>query len=99
MASFLNDFDFLEQLNNQKLKKYFVKILVLDINENPIRTIEGRVQTGGSINIDGSSAIRRSCSLTFIAEEGENDLTDVDNLLSINKIKHSSNLESSTNKN
>lgn len=85
MASFLNDLDFLEQLNNQKLKKYFVKILVLDINENPIRTIEGRVQTGGSINIDGSSAMRRSCSLTFIAEEGENDLTDVDNLLSINK--------------
>lgn len=85
MTSFLNDYQFLEKLNEQPLKIYYVKILVLDIEEKPIRAIEGRVQSGGSINIDGSSSMRRSCSLTFVAEEGNNDLTDIDNLLSINK--------------
>lgn len=38
------------------------------MEEAPIEQIEGRV-TAGSINIDGTSAVRRSCSLTMIAKE------------------------------
>jgi hypothetical protein len=38
------------------------------MDEHPIETIEGRV-TAGSINIDGASAIRRTCSLTIIPKE------------------------------
>ena len=53
-------------------------------NEVPIREIQGRVSSG-SITIDGSSSVRRSGNITFLAEETENDLTDVDNLLSMNK--------------
>ena len=34
----------------------------------PIELIEGKV-TSGSINIDGASAIRRTCSLSLIAKD------------------------------
>lgn len=53
-------------------------------NEIPIREIQGRVSQG-SLTIDGSSSVRRAGNITFLAEEEENDLTDIDNLLSMNK--------------
>ena len=82
--SALRDASFLRKLDLENIKTFYVKILVLDKNELPLRAIEGRV-SAGSISIDGSSSIRRSGSITFVAEEKENDLTDVDNLLSMNK--------------
>ena len=80
----LQDIDFLKALDVDNLKVYYIKIIVLDRNEVPIRPIEGRI-SAGSISINGNSAVRRAGSVTFVAEEGENDLTDIDNLLSINK--------------
>ena len=82
--SALKDASFLRKLDLENIKTFYVRILVLDKNELPLRAIEGRVSTG-SISIDGSSSIRRSGSITFLAEEKDNDLTDVDNLLSMNK--------------
>lgn len=82
---YLKDSNFLRRLDLENLKKYFVKIIILSMDERPIKSIEGRVTTG-SISIDGSSAMRRTCNLTFLAEPGErNDLTNISNLLSINK--------------
>lgn len=83
-VSALKDASFLKKLDKENLKTFYVKIIVLDKEEHPLRAIEGRV-SAGSISIDGSSAVRRSGSITFLAEETENDLTDVDNLLSMNK--------------
>ena len=87
MANFdyLKDTAFLRQLDLEKNKFYWVKIEVLDMQERPIQAIEGRVLPGSSISIDGNSSVRRTCSITFLADEAENDLTNVDNLLSINK--------------
>jgi hypothetical protein len=34
----------------------------------PVEYIEGKV-TGGSINIDGTSCVRRTCSLSMIAND------------------------------
>ena len=82
---YLKDTSFLKELDKYNNKFYYVKIIVLDMDEKPIRAIEGRVEPGSSLNIDGSSAVRRTCSLSFVALEEENDLTDIDNLLSINK--------------
>jgi len=82
--NFLKDASFLRQLDIENIKVYYVRILVLDKNEIPIRAIEGRV-SAGSISINGSSCVRRTGNVTFLAEEKKNDLTDVDNLLSINK--------------
>lgn len=80
----VQDADFLRALDKENIKVYYAKIIILDKDEVPIRPIEGRVSTG-SISINGNSAVRRAGSITFLAEEGENDLTDIDNLLSINK--------------
>lgn len=62
------DKDFLKKLDSTKYRTIYAKITSLQFNEQPIETIEGRV-TQGSINIDGNSAIRRSCSLSLIAED------------------------------
>ena len=75
----------LNLFDRQKNIFYYVKIVVLDRNEDPIQTIEGKVLPGSSISINGSSNIRRTCNITLIADENKNDLTDIDNLLSINK--------------
>ena len=64
----LLDENFLATLSEQKERDIYARIISLDINENPIDQIEGRV-TGGSINIDGNSAIRRTCSLSMITDK------------------------------
>ena len=76
--NFLKDASFLRQLDIENIKVYYVRILVLDKKEIPIRAIEGRV-SAGSISINGSSCVRRTGNVTFLAEEKKNDLTDVDN--------------------
>ena len=81
---YLQDSSFLKLFDKLKVKEQYVKITVLDFLEKPVQAIEGRV-LGGSINIDGNSSIRRTCNLSIIASEHENDLTNVDNLLSLNK--------------
>lgn len=60
--------DFLLALDKIKEKEIYARITVLSWQENPIEYIEGRI-TGGSINIDGASVIRRSCSLTLVATD------------------------------
>jgi hypothetical protein len=57
--------DFLLKLDESQNKILYARITSLQFNESPIETIEGRI-TQGSINIDGSSAVRRSCSLSLI---------------------------------
>jgi hypothetical protein len=57
---------FLLNLDLQENKEIYARVTALTFNEFPKETIEGRV-TGGSISIDGASAIRRSCSLTISA--------------------------------
>ena len=83
--SYLKDSSFLKALDNEVNKFYWVRIEVLNMDELPINSIEGRVQNGSSITIDGNSSVRRTCNINFIAEDTKNDLNDVENLLSINK--------------
>ena len=83
--SHLKDASFLRALDNESNKFYWVRIEVLDIEEKPIQNIEGKVLPGSSINIDGNSSMRRTCSINFVAEDAVNDLTNIENLLSINK--------------
>lgn len=64
----LYDKDFLLKLDKSKDKTIYARITALQFNESPLETIEGRV-TQGSINIDGTSAVRRSCSLSIVAQD------------------------------
>ena len=65
---YLLDEHFLNEMAEQKQRDIYARIISLDINENPIEQIEGKITTG-SINIDGSSAVRRTCSLTMVSQE------------------------------
>lgn len=61
------DKDFLRALDQYHHKTVYAKIIALNYQEEPIEQIEG-VVTGGSISVDGSSSVRRSCSLTLVAK-------------------------------
>lgn len=69
------DKDFLKQLDLSRTKETYIKIISLNNEDLPIEEITGQ-STGGSINIDGASAVRRSCSLTMIAAKGDTIITD-----------------------
>jgi hypothetical protein len=65
MKTFLYDNEFLKQLDYHREKEFYARITLLTIDDYPKERIEGSV-TGGSINIDGASAVRRSCSLSLL---------------------------------
>ena len=81
---YLKDRQFLKQVDLMNIKVQSVKITVLNWNEEPIQSIEG-IASSGSINIDGNSAIRRTANLTLVADGVINDLSNIDNLISLNK--------------
>ena len=74
MKTYLLDKNFLKQLDAENQREVYAKIVSLNIHEEPIESIEGRV-TGGSISIDGSSSVRRSCNLTLVTQEV--DINDI----------------------
>ena len=82
--SYLNDKTFLKQLIGLHIKQFFVKIIILNWDENPITNIQGRI-ISANINIDGQSAIRRTATLSVVLDDLINNLTSTENLLSINK--------------
>ena len=74
MRNPLLDQEFLRKLDLTKDKKSYAKIILLTFDENPVYEIQGKI-TGGSVNIDGASAVRRTCSLTMVAQN-----VDVNNI-------------------
>ena len=66
-SAILNDV-FLNDLFKQTEREIYARITALTQKEQAIEYIEGKV-SGGSINVDGKSAIRRSCSLTLVAKD------------------------------
>lgn len=68
MKNPLLDNEFLYALNQYQHKEIYARIIALTFDEQPLETIEGRV-TSGSINIDGNSAVRRTCNLGLIAKD------------------------------
>ena len=82
---YLTDFNFLEKINLQRLKNYYIKITLLDWEEQPIQEIQG-MATGGSLSINGDSSVRRTCSLSMIVKDEEYaHITNINNLFSLNK--------------
>ena len=82
---YLKDAAFLKEMDAQHLQEQYVKITLLDWKENPIQEIQG-ISTGGSISLNGNSSVRRTCNLSVFAKSEEfSNVTNVDNLFSINK--------------
>ena len=68
MRNPLVDNEFLKKLHEFTEREVYAKVIVLDLDEQPIEKITGRV-TQGSISVDGTSAVRRTCSLTLVAQD------------------------------
>ena len=68
----------LDLIDNMPIKELFIKLELLDWQENIIKEIQGLL-TGGNISINGNSAVRRTCSLTFTAE----DTTQIDQFIKL----------------
>lgn len=68
MANPLLDKDFLREIDKMTIKEIYAEIIALNEEEEVLETIEGYI-TSGNINIDGSSSVRRTCSLTLVANE------------------------------
>lgn len=64
----LLDQDFLRRLSLEKDKEIYAKIILLTYDELPVYEIQGKI-TAGSVNIDGASAVRRTCSLTMVSKD------------------------------
>jgi len=64
---YLNDTSFLKKLTKLHIKTYFVKITVLNWEEEPSEIIEGRV-ISANINIDGQSSLRRTANLSIFVD-------------------------------
>ena len=93
MENYLQDINFLKKICKQQNQKVFCRIYSLDQYENILQNLTGIIQTG-SINLDGSSSIRRTCSLTILLDS----LSNINNILSLNtKIKIEIGVENFTN--
>ena len=72
--SALDDKKFLKALTEYRHRVIYIKIIKLQRNadteeyEETSDMISGRA-TGGSINVDGSSALRRSCNISLVTED------------------------------
>lgn len=64
----LLDSQFLLELDKHREHEVYARVIALTFDEQPVETIEGQV-TSGSINIDGASAVRRTCSLSLVAKD------------------------------
>ena len=63
----LLDKDFIELLDKHNQREVYARIVCLTKDELPVEEIQGKVSQG-SLSIDGTSAVRRTCSLTIVSD-------------------------------
>lgn len=82
---FLQDYTFLQKVNRNKIREYWAAIMILDFaTERPIQRIEAKV-IGGNINVAANSPVRRSGTLNLVFDKTTRNITDVQNLIAIDK--------------
>ena len=85
MKKMIPNENFLALLDKLPVRKTYAKITILDfVYEKPIASVEG-IFTSGSMNVNGSSAVRRTVSFGMRADDKTYDITNLDNMISINK--------------
>lgn len=82
--AYLKDSNFLKMIDSSYLKEQFVKIVLLDYQERPITEIQGKVNSG-NLNLNGSSAMRRTCNLNMTVDSFDNDIKNPKSLFAINR--------------
>lgn len=81
---FLQDKRFLHEIDHLKIKEQFIKITVLNWQEEPLAQVQG-ICISGNLNIDGNSSLRRTATLSILADQRVSDLHGLDSLFAINK--------------
>lgn len=76
--------NFLQEIDSFVNQKQYVKITLLNWNEEPVKEIQGEL-SAGSISKDGSSSVRRTCSFTAVVNRGEYNIEDSQMDFAINK--------------
>ena len=67
MINPLFDKHFIELLDKHNEREVYAKIVCLTKDELPVEEISGKVSQG-NLSVDGTSAVRRTCSLTIISD-------------------------------
>lgn len=75
---------FLSYIDDFVNQRQYVKMTLLDWEENPIKSIEG-VISSGSMSKDGSSAIRRTCNLSCSVDGESYNVDDMEMDFTLNK--------------
>ena len=65
--NYMLDKEFLCKLDSYPHRKLWARITALNFDEEPLEEITGKI-SAGSINVDGASAVRRTCSLTLVKD-------------------------------
>ena len=82
---YLNDKEFLKEIDRLRVKEQHIKITALSwFEENPLQELQGYA-SGGTINASGKSAVRRTGSISLEADDKIYNIKDVNNIISINK--------------
>lgn len=76
--------NFLKTIDNFVNQKQYVRLTLLNWNEEPLKEIQG-VIASGNLSKDGSSSVRRTCSLTASISSGEYDIENTSYDFAINK--------------
>ena len=80
----INDAELLKSIALHPNLTQYVRIHILNMNETEVGLIQGRV-TSGNVSLNSSSPVRRSGSLSLVADKSNCDITNIENIISINK--------------
>ena len=83
-AEYLSDLNFLKTIDSLRQQTIYVKVTALNRFEQELSSIEG-VVINGSISVNGSSAIRRTGSLTLSASVFQYNIMDIKSIIGIDK--------------
>ena len=76
--------DFLATIDDFINQRQYIRLTLLNWDENPIKEIQGEI-TSGNMTKDGTSAVRRSASLSCSVNGGEYTIEDGNMDFAINK--------------
>lgn len=83
--NFLQDKEFLKQINQYRVRIYKAMIRLLDFEtETPLAILQGKV-VSGNLSIAANSSVRRTCSLTLLADDDTIKIADINNIIAIDK--------------
>ena len=75
--------DLLDTFMEMPIRESYVKLELLDWNEEFIQDIQGIVTTG-SLSFDGKSSMRRTCNFTMVIPDGQDEY-ELSKIINLNR--------------